>query len=324
MPERVAAILTRLREVEKELERARRAQSLSGAAALAGAPTDVHGVNLVTHFFDPAAGEIPTDDLRALALDVRGRLSDSSPGVVAVAGVAKSRPVVVVATNDEARRRGVKAGELVREAAGVLGGGGGGKDDVAQGGGTDAGRIDEALHRIAVVVGERVSASCPGSRTRRRRGIRLALDVGSVRIGVARSDLHGMIAIPVETITVAGDTGSGDARIAAIVAEYTPLEVLVGLPRSLSGREGPSAATARKYAVRVAGLVSPTPVRLVDERFSTVSAHDLLREAGVDGRRRRPVVDQMAAAVFLQAALDGERSTGQAPGTAVEYGLEDE
>jgi alanyl-tRNA synthetase len=157
LPERVSAMVSRLREVEKELERTRRAQMLAGASALATSPADVHGISVVTHAVDAGAGEVPAEDLRALALDVRGRLADSRPAVVAVAGVAKSRPVVVVATNDEARRRGVKAGELVREAAGVLGGGGGGKDDVAQGGGTDTARIGDALRRIEVVIGERTS-----------------------------------------------------------------------------------------------------------------------------------------------------------------------
>jgi alanyl-tRNA synthetase len=153
LPERVSSLVARLRDAEKELERARRNQMLAGAAQLAEKPSDVFGVSVVSH----AAGDVTADDARALALDVRGRLAADRPGVVAVAGVVKERPVVVVATNDEARGWGVKAGELVREAAKVLGGGGGGKDDVAQGGGTDVGQIDEALRRIEFVVGERVT-----------------------------------------------------------------------------------------------------------------------------------------------------------------------
>ncbi len=89
---------------------------------------------------------------------MRGRLPASGPAVVAVGGVVKGRPVVVVATNDEARRWGLAAGDLVRVGAAVLGGGGGGKDDVAQGGGTDAGRLGEALPRIEHAIGERVTA----------------------------------------------------------------------------------------------------------------------------------------------------------------------
>jgi alanyl-tRNA synthetase len=153
LPDRVAALVARVREAEKQLERARRTQLLAGAGRLAEDPTDVFGVRVITH----DAGEVSGDDVRVLALDLRGRLDPERPAVVAVAGVAKERPVVVIATNDEARRWGVKAGELVREAAGVLGGSGGGKDDVAQGGGTEASRIGEALRRIEHVVGERVT-----------------------------------------------------------------------------------------------------------------------------------------------------------------------
>ena len=151
-----------------------------------------------------------------------------------------------------------------------------------------------------------------------RPGVRVAIDVGSARIGIACSDPDGRVATPVETVTVSDDARADLSRIAAIVQDRAVLEVLVGLPRSLSGGEGPSARAARKYAVEVARAIAPVPVRLVDERFSTVTAHDRLREAGVAGRRRRPVIDQMAAVVFLQAALDGERVTGRAPGTVLE------
>ena len=89
------------------------------------------------------------DALRRLALDVRGRLPDSEAAVVAVAGTAGGRPLVVVATNAAARSAGARAGALVRAAAAVLGGGGGGKDDVAQGGGQDARKIDAALEALA-------------------------------------------------------------------------------------------------------------------------------------------------------------------------------
>lgn len=151
-----------------------------------------------------------------------------------------------------------------------------------------------------------------------RRGVRVAVDVGTARIGVARSDPDGMLATPLETVTASDDVSESVSGIARIVADLEVLEVLVGFPRSLSGREGPSAQAARKYAVEVAKAIAPVPVRLVDERFSTVTAHDRLREAGVAGRRRRPVIDQVAAAVFLQAALDGERVSGRAPGTVLE------
>ncbi len=153
LPDRVGSILSRLREVEKELEQVRQAQVLAAGGQLAQSAQDVFGVRFVGH----DAGQVGGDDLRTLVLDVRGRLGASDPVVVAMTGVAKGRPVVVVATNGEARRWGVKAGELVRAAAGVLGGGGGGKDDVAQGGGTDAARTGEALQRVEHLVGERVT-----------------------------------------------------------------------------------------------------------------------------------------------------------------------
>jgi alanyl-tRNA synthetase len=154
LPERVAGLVSQLRDAQREIDKVRAGQVLAVAGQLARAPTDVFGVSVVTH----DAGEATPDDLRALALDVRGRLPAQRPVVVATAGVARQRPVVVVATNEEARRWGVRAGDLVREAAGVLGGGGGGKDDVAQGGGSDPDRVLDALRRVEHAVGERVTA----------------------------------------------------------------------------------------------------------------------------------------------------------------------
>jgi alanyl-tRNA synthetase len=156
LPERVAALTARLREVEKDLERVRSAQVLEAAASLASAPADVYGVAVVAH---RAPDGTNADDLRRLVLDVRGRLPADRPAVVAGVTVAGDRPVVVVAVNDRGREWGVKAGELVRAAAGVLGGGGGGKDDVAQGGGTDPTKVDEALQRVQHEVGQRVTNS---------------------------------------------------------------------------------------------------------------------------------------------------------------------
>jgi alanyl-tRNA synthetase len=133
-----------------------REQVLAAAGGLASSARDVYGVAFVGH---DAGDGVGADELRSLALDVRGRLPGDRPAVVAATGVAKGRPMVVVVTNEQARQWGVKAGELVREAATVLGGGGGGKDDVAQGGGTDPARTGDALARIEHVVGERVTAS---------------------------------------------------------------------------------------------------------------------------------------------------------------------
>jgi hypothetical protein len=98
------------------------------------------------------------------------------------------------------------------------------------------------------------------------------------------------------------------------------IEVIVGLPTSLSGREGTAAAGAREFAADLAGRLAPVPVRLVDERFTTTEAHDALRRGGKDARARRQVVDAAAAAVLLQAALDAERATGRPPGQLVRAG----
>jgi putative Holliday junction resolvase len=147
-----------------------------------------------------------------------------------------------------------------------------------------------------------------------RRGVRLGVDVGSVRVGVASSDPDGLIATPVETLR----RGQGDqAALAALVAEREALEVIVGLPTSLRGQEGSAAAAARSYAHELATLL-PCPVRLVDERFSTVTAQQHLRAGGRDTRRGRAVIDQAAAVIILQAALDQERQTGTTPGRLVE------
>ena len=147
-----------------------------------------------------------------------------------------------------------------------------------------------------------------------RPGVRIGIDVGSVRIGVARTDPSGLLAVPVETVA----RGEGDlARIAELVAEHGALEVVVGLPLSMSGKPGPAAEAAREFAVHLAPVVAPVPVRLVDERLSTVSATRDLRAAGRSSRTSRAVVDQAAAVVIVQYAVDSERATGVAPGTLV-------
>jgi len=114
-----------------------------------------------------------------------------------------------------------------------------------------------------------------------RAGVRLGIDVGSVRVGVARSDPSGVLATPVATLSRDEAHGTDIARIAQLVAEWGVIEVVVGLPRGLSGHEGDAALAARKYAVVIARRVRPVSVRVVDERLSTVTAQRSLREAGV-------------------------------------------
>ncbi|MFF0910650.1 Holliday junction resolvase RuvX [Microbacterium enclense] len=151
-----------------------------------------------------------------------------------------------------------------------------------------------------------------------RRGIRLGIDVGRARVGVARSDPDGLLAVPVETVPRKKEPVR---RIAALAAEYEAFEVLVGLPLSLSGGDTPSTADARAFAADLAAVL-PMPVRLVDERLSTVSAHGLLREAGRSQRDSRSIVDQVAAVVLLQQALDVERQSGEPAGPALSPGRE--
>lgn len=147
-----------------------------------------------------------------------------------------------------------------------------------------------------------------------REGVRLGVDVGTVRIGIARSDPAGVLATPAETVR----RGRGDlSRIVAIAAESGAIEVVVGLPVSLNGREGPAAVAVRDFADALAGRLAAGAVRLFDERLTTVTAESGLRAGGKDGRARRHVVDQAAATVLLQAALDAERLTGNAPGEMV-------
>ncbi|HEY0949714.1 alanine--tRNA ligase [Nocardioides sp.] len=153
LPERVNDLVEKLRSAEKEIEKVRVAQLLAAGGELAAGAAKVGPVNLVAHRADGAGG----GDVRTLALDVRGRLPQGEPGVVVVIGAADGKVAVVAALNDEARARGLSANELVRAVGPLVGGKGGGKDDVAQGGGTDTSRIDEAIALVTTEVG-RVAA----------------------------------------------------------------------------------------------------------------------------------------------------------------------
>lgn len=147
-----------------------------------------------------------------------------------------------------------------------------------------------------------------------RSGTRLAVDVGTARVGVARSDPHGMLATPVETLSRRGDVIAG---IAQLIVEHEVVEIIVGLPLSLSGAETASTSDAREVAEQLAGAVE-VPVRLVDERLTTVTAARGLRDAGRTTKNSRSVVDQAAAVILLQHALDLERASGNPPGALVD------
>ena len=139
------------------------------------------------------------------------------------------------------------------------------------------------------------------------RGRRLGIDVGSVRIGVASSDPDGILATPVETVR-RERSGKHVRRLAELAAELEAVEVIVGLPRTLADRTGPSAQDAIELAEALARRVAPTPVRLADERLTTVSAQRSLRAAGVRAKEQRAVIDQVAAVAILQSWLDQRRA----------------
>jgi len=139
------------------------------------------------------------------------------------------------------------------------------------------------------------------------RGRRLGVDVGTVRIGVAVSDPDGILATPVETVR-RDRTGKHVRRLCALVAEHDAVEVVVGLPRTLGDRTGDSARDAIDVADALAQRIAPVPVRLADERLTTVSAQRSLREAGVRARNQRGVIDQAAAVAILQSWLDERRT----------------
>lgn len=143
-----------------------------------------------------------------------------------------------------------------------------------------------------------------------RRGARIGVDVGTARVGVARCDPDGLLAVPVETVP---RTEAAARRVAELAAEHDALEILVGLPIALSGGRTASTDDARAFAGAVAAA-SGRPVRLVDERLSTVSAHAALRQSGRSQRSSRRIVDQVAAVVLLQQAIDIEKSTGSPAG----------
>lgn len=159
------------------------------------------------------------------------------------------------------------------------------------------------------------TADRPSAATDPGRGRRIAIDVGTVRVGVAACDPDGILATPVETVQRTGSKRGGGvrgaaadlARIAEIVREYEAVEVIVGLPRTLRGANGTSAELAISFADRLRSMIPGVPIRLSDERLTTVSAARALRDSGVRARGQRQMIDQAAAVSILQGWLD-ERS----------------
>jgi len=151
-------------------------------------------------------------------------------------------------------------------------------------------------HAVVVQIDGKASPQIPGAA--------LGIDVGDVRVGVAVSDPHRILATPLVTLKRDRAAGSDFIKIVQIVAERGIVDIVVGLPRLLSGGHGQAAIGAQQYATRLARRVAPVPVHLHDERMTTVIAGRMLSERGVRGRRQRAVVDQAAAVVILQSWLD--------------------
>jgi putative Holliday junction resolvase len=149
-----------------------------------------------------------------------------------------------------------------------------------------------------------------------RRGVRLGVDVGTVRIGVSKSDPDGILASPLATVRRAED-GSDVRSVVDLATEHGAISIAVGYPLALSGRTTRSTQDAVAFAVRLSSA-SPVPVRLVDERLTTVSAAAALHAAGKTSRRQRAIIDRSAAAIILQHALESERRTGHPAGRPVE------
>jgi putative Holliday junction resolvase len=151
-----------------------------------------------------------------------------------------------------------------------------------------------------------------------RPGVRIAVDVGSARVGVAATDATATLASPVTVLRRDVRDLRDLHELAALVSARAAIEVVVGLPRTLAGLDSASTTDARAYAAALAAEVAPVPVRLLDERLTTVSASAQLRAAGRDSRAARPVIDAAAAVVLLEAALDRERNTGAPAGEQVQ------
>ena len=145
-----------------------------------------------------------------------------------------------------------------------------------------------------------------------RQGVRLGIDVGRARVGIARSTPDGQMAVPVVTL----DRETAVSEITELVSGWQPVELVVGLPINLQGKHTASTEDAEQFSHELvsAGL---GPVRMVDERLSTVSASAQLRASGKSSKKQRPVIDQVAAVILLQQSLDTERLQGVPPGVIV-------
>ncbi len=288
-------LLDRQRATERELQSLRGGARDAEAAALgAGAERGV----VVTRVDGRSA-----DDLRALAQAVLR--TDGVRGVALGGSPEEGKVAIVVATEGEP-----DATALVKAVAPIVGGGGGGSPQLALAGGRDPGRLDAGAGRGAPPARRGMTAADGGGEgpaARPGRHKAMGVDLGERRIGVAVSDSGGALAFPLCVIDRAGDPAADHRRLADMVAEHEVVTVVVGLPLSLDGSRGPAAASAIAEAARLAAAVAPIPVVTFDERLTTVSAAAGQRAAGKSAKAARPTIDSAAAAVLLQAWLDGGR-----------------
>lgn len=319
LADRIATTLTKLKTAEKELERLRKEQLTAAAGQLVGTAKDAAGIKVIAHDAGQVSG---ADDLRGLALDLRTRLG-SEPAAVAVAGVSNDRPVILIATNEAARAAGVKAGPWCASPPE--------SSAAAVAARTTSPRAAARMPPRSARHSPPSWTPLPGDNGRPVNetavpgdyplGVKLGVDVGTVRVGVAVCDRDGILATPLRTLERNAKKNTDVRILAALAMELGVVEIFVGLPRTMKGEEHASARMATDYAKLLAGKLgecgSGVPVRLVDERLSTVSAHRHLHEAGMSSRNHRKVVDQVAAAGILQHAIDMQKARGTEVGSRV-------
>ena len=301
LTDRVHRLVSQLKDAERQIADLRSKQVLAEAGTIAAQGHEMWGVQYIAH----AAPGVSGNDLRSLALEVRNRVADQA-AVVAVVGGSADKPSVVVVTTAGARDRRLSAGDLVRVASETLGGRGGGKPDIAQGGGSDGSKTADALTAVEHAIGHTLLSRVSfrqGRPGRRRLGRR------PDRRRPVRPGRHPRHAVR-----------DGDRRGSARSPTCSPCWPSWSRSRSSSAcrRAWPAPRGRRRArsASRRAGSPRrpPVPVRLVDERLTTVEASRRLREGGRKAKQQRSVIDAAAAAAILEHALGVERSRGEPPG----------
>ena len=242
-----------------------------------------------------------TGALRQLAIETVRSLGS---GVVALVGAADGKAAIAVAVSKDVVARGAAADAIAQPAARALGGGVGKGAEIVAGGGANVDGVDEALALV-----REQAAAWQSSGAKRLAGPRagrvLGVDLGERRIGLALSDPSRTVASPHDVLTRRGSHADDHTAIAGFARGAGVTTIVVGLPLSLSGRDGPAAKAARVEADELRAAVGlGIDVVLHDERLTTVTAEAALREAQMRRSDRQKVVDMVAAAVMLQSWLD--------------------